>query len=111
VAPDIEMQRSDTRDDFEKVVKFYEDLIADDPAFLKENRERAFKLKRGGLSMTATNLFLMDDSVKAEADGGTDRDLKLRVFVFDGKGYSVTVVVSRAKDEKLTHICSAYRDR
>jgi hypothetical protein len=81
-----------TKDGFDKVVEFYEQALGGNLRLRKP----------GAVKMVGTSTFVLDDSHQ--------RPLQLRVFVHHAKDYSVTIVISRAKDEALTHIVMVCRE-
>ncbi len=89
LAPNLESQIMITKDDFKKVVKHYEEILGD-------------KLLTGGpVALSGTDKFIVDDS--------KDRPVKVLVYVHQAQKYSLTLVISRAKEEKMTHIALIYR--
>ena len=82
-----------TKDGFDKVVAFYE-------------KTAGAKLKRddpGSVELQGTDRFLFNDS--------KDRPVQMRVFVHTAENYFLTLVISRAKGEELTHIVLVLTDR
>ena len=93
LAPNLESQIMITKDDFKKVVKHYEGVLGDKLA--AANR----------VTWHGTNKFIVNDS----KDDGTDRPVKILIYVHQAENYSLTLVISRAKEEKMTHIALVYR--
>jgi len=89
-APDVEALRQITRDDFEKVSKHYEQILGN--AFRTGRQE--------GILIVGSN-FLIEDS--------KDRPVQMRVFVHCGDDHQLTLVISRANGESLTHIAIVFR--
>ncbi len=89
LAPNLESQIMITKDDFKKVVKHYEKVLGDN-------------LSAGApVTMIGTSKFIVDDS--------KDRPVNALVYVHQAENYSLTLVISRAKEEKMTHIALVYR--
>ena len=89
LAPNLESQIMITKDDFKKVVKHYEKVLGD-------------KLATGApVAMMGTSKFIVNDS--------KDRPAKVLVYVDQAENYSLTLVISRANEEKMTHIALVYR--
>jgi hypothetical protein len=89
LAPNLESQIMITKDDFKKVVKHYEKVLGD-------------KLATGApVAMMGTSKFIVDDS--------KDRPVKVLVYVHQAENYSLSLVISRANEEKMTHIALVYR--
>jgi hypothetical protein len=93
LAPDLESQVMITKDDFKKVVKHYEKVVGDNLS------------ADGRVSLIGTTKFIVNDS----KDDGKDRPVKLLVYVHQAENYSLTLVISRANEEKMTHIALIYR--
>lgn len=91
LAPDLENHWFVTKDDFQKVIRFYE----------KATGENLSVEVPGGVEMRATDRFLIDDS--------KERPVQLRLFVHDAQQYSLTIAISRVRDENLTHIALVFR--
>src|SRR5690348_2173959 len=89
LAPNLESQIMITKDDFKKVVKHYEQVLGDK------------LLTGGGIALSGTSKFILDDS--------KDRPVKVLVYVHQAENYSLTLVISRANEEKMTHIALIYR--
>jgi|SRR5882672_12563583 hypothetical protein len=89
LAPNLESQIMITKDDFKKVVKHYEGVLGDKLSGV------------GQAAMIGTSKFIVDDS--------KDRPVKVLVYVHQAESYSLTLVISRANEEKMTHIALIYR--
>jgi hypothetical protein len=89
LAPNLESQIMITKDDFKKVVKHYEKVLGDN-------------LSGGSpVTLSGTSKFIVNDS--------KDRPVEVLVYVHQAENYSLTLVISRAKEEKMTHIALIYR--
>jgi hypothetical protein len=89
LAPNLESQIMITKDDFKKVVKHYEKVLGDN-------------LSAGSpVTLSGTSKFIVNDS--------KDRPVEVLVYVHQAENYSLTLVISRAKEEKMTHIALIYR--
>ena len=86
-------ERLTSSDDFEKVTAFYQ--------------------KKAGteLDAQAPDSIQANGSGQASIDDSNKRSVSLRTWVNHTDSYSVTVVVSRTKDEKVTHIILSYWQR
>jgi len=93
LAPDLESQVMITKDDFETVVKHYEKVLGDKVP------------PDARVSSIGTTKFIVSDS----KDDGKDRPVKVLILVHQERTYSLTLVISRAKEEKMTHIAMVYR--
>src|SRR5262245_47033569 len=93
LAPNLENRWFVTTDDFGKVIKFYE----------KATGENLSVEVPGEVVMRATDRFLIDDS--------KHRPVQLRLFVHDAEQYSLTIAISRAQGENLTHIALVFRSK
>ena len=89
LAPNLESQIMITKDDFKKVVKHYEKVLGDN-------------LSAGSpVTLSGTSKFIVNDS--------KDRPVEVLVYVHQAENYSLTLVISRANEEKMTHIALIYR--
>jgi hypothetical protein len=82
-----------TKDGFDRVVAFYEKTAG---ARLKRDNPRSVELQ-------GSDRFLFHDS--------KDRPVQMRVFVHTAEHYFLTLVISRAQGEELTHIILVLTDR
>lgn len=85
--------RMDTKDSFDKVIEFYE--VA--------TKEKLRVDDAGSAELRGVDRILIDDS--------KDRPLQARIFVHHAKKYFLTIVISRAKEEKRTHIALVFKER
>jgi hypothetical protein len=101
-APNLGAIRMETRDEFDQVVRFYmRALELFDPQ--DRTRTKLEEISPGVITMYGTDRFVNDDSA--------GRPLQLRTFVHFAKKATVTVVVSRGREEKRTFIDVVLRER
>jgi hypothetical protein len=86
-------QRLTSSDDFEKVAEFYQKKVGSGLGELKPDSIRS----------TGSGQAAIDDS--------GERSVSLRMWIDHTDAYSLTIVVSRTKDEKVTHIVVSYWKR
>ncbi len=93
-----------TKDSMDDVIKFYEAKLFQDtpPALLKRGIPTTsdFNFSHG---LNGVSLTINEDSSR--------RPLRLRTYDWEGPNSSVSVVISRGKDEPQTHIILHYRGR
>ena len=86
-------ERLTSADDFEKVAQFYQ----------KKAGSELGKLQPDSIQAVSSGQAAIDDSNK--------RSVSLRTWINHTDSYSLTVVVSRTKDENVTHIDLSYWKR
>src|SRR5262249_30768627 len=86
-------ERLTSANDFEKVAEFYQKKVG----------SALGKLKPDSIQTVSSGQAAIDDSNK--------RSVSLRTWVDHTDSYSLTVVVSRTKGEKATHIILSYWKR
>jgi hypothetical protein len=97
-----------TQDDYETVLKFYSDKtgIANLEAGTGAGTRGSFDSKTSSLE----TWFVLTDSLSPE-HANRDRPVKAKMFGKRTPVYDLTMLVSRANDEKHTHIVLAYYPR
>jgi len=86
-------ERLTSSDDFEKVAAFYQKKVGEE------------------LDALAPDSIQANGSGQASIDDSNKRSVSLRTWVHHTDSYSLTVVASRTKDEKVTHIILSYWTR
>jgi hypothetical protein len=86
-------ERLTSSDDFEKVAAFYQKTAGAD------------------LGALTPDSVQTNGSGQASIDDSSKRSVSLRTWVQHTDSYSLTVVVSRTKDENVTHIILSYLKR
>jgi hypothetical protein len=86
-------ERLTSSDDFEKVAAFYQKKAGNE------------------LDALASDSIQANGSGQASIDDSNKRSVSLRTWVNHTDSYSLTVVASRTKDEKVTHIVLSYWKR
>lgn len=80
-----DMTRMTTKDDFDKVVQHYEKVIGGQ-----------LSIEKGSGAVVGGGRYVIDHSVEGSAE--------IRIFIHHADKYIVTIIVTRAKEEKLTQI-------
>ena len=92
-----------TEDDFDKVVKYYQELVGVDLSAEQGGQVRMqYDRKEHKWSM------FVDDSADGEL---TPRPLRMRILSQDNEDHHLTIIVSRAKTEKFTHVWVVYHEK
>jgi hypothetical protein len=105
-----------TKDDYKKVVKYYEEMFRRDRVRELEKRNPdgqelvpARKPPEPGEGDFTTTVAGADTTTFAHEDSA-GRKVKLRVFAQTGKSSSLTLVINRAEGEDWTHIVWTYSE-
>jgi hypothetical protein len=107
LAPNLETLTLVTKDDFDTVLKHYQKVFGKELGLDEKQASKLFKLDMKGSSIMDTRTSEIDDSINPDE---TNRPVRFRVLVHHAKNYNVTLVISRSKEEKVTHIDVVFRD-
>jgi hypothetical protein len=95
-----------TQDDYETVLKFYADKTGISLAGTGAGSRGTFDSKTGSLE----SWYVLNDNLPPEGPNRS-RPVKAKMFGKSTAAYDLTMLVSRATDEKHTHIFLAYYPR